>query len=121
MIENSIKQILENKFTDDELNKEKLIKVLFLAQKHLNKFQLHSVEVKYINSKRALGKCYNNGELIGLDVNFCLQKAMDKIESTILHEIAHAIVGIEFGHRIEWQTKALELGLTLDQIKRYQI
>jgi len=35
-----------------------------------------------------------------------------KIRDTILHEIAHALLPIDVHHRIEWQNKAGELGVT---------
>jgi hypothetical protein len=36
---------------------------------------------------------------------------LDDIKNTILHEIAHAIVGENHGHRQVWQEKAIELGV----------
>lgn len=41
---------------------------------------------------------------------------MEEIENTILHEIAHAIVGVGHGHRLKWQEKAIELGVTWKRI-----
>ena len=121
MIEDALKQVLKNKFSNNELEKEKLIKVLFLAQRHLNTHQLQSTEVKYIKSIRAMGKCYNNGESIGLSICHTLNNSMELIEEVILHEIAHALVGNDFGHGVEWQSKAIELGLSIEHIKNYKI
>ena len=121
MIEETLKQVLKNKFSKNELEKEKLLKVLFLAQRLLNKYQLQSTEIKYIKSIRALGKCYNNGETIGLSIYHTLNSSMELIEEVILHEIAHALVGNDFGHGVEWQSKAIELGLSIEHIKNYKI
>lgn len=121
MIEETLKQVLKNKFCTNELEKEKLIKVLFLTQRYLNTHNLESSEVKYIKSIRAKGKCYNNGESIGLSICHTLNRSMEQIEEVILHEIAHALVGNDFGHGIVWQSKAIELGLSIEHIKNYQI
>ena len=112
MIEDALKQVLKNKFSNNELEKEKLIKVLFLAQRHLNTHQLQSTEVKYIKSIR---------ESIGLSICHTLNNSMELIEEVILHEIAHALVGNDFGHGVEWQSKAIELGLSIEHIKNYKI
>ena len=44
---------------------------------------------------------------------------LENIIETILHEIAHAMTSGE-GHFIEWQIKAIELGLSYEHIQRYK-
>lgn len=48
---------------------------------------------------------------ITLQLEFVLKYNMYEIKNTLLHEIAHAIVGVKCGHRLEWQLKAKEFGV----------
>ena len=55
--------------------------------------------------------CYNDGERISLQINYCITQDIEEIRNTILHEIAHALVGNENVHNLVWKKKALELGV----------
>lgn len=39
----------------------------------------------------------------------------ERVKDTILHEIAHVLVGLEHGHDKVWETKALAIGSTAKQ------
>lgn len=119
MIENVLKKALENSYTKNELDKKRLIEVLFLAEESLRAHHLSNVEIKITRQKNALGLCSYNGETISLNLNHSLYNNIDNIKKTILHEIAHALTPGE-GHRIEWQKKALEIGLSYKDINRYK-
>ncbi len=56
------------------------------------------------------GVCRPREKRINLSVSFCLKATRGEIEDTLLHEIAHAIVGQRHGHDAVWRAKALELG-----------
>ena len=56
------------------------------------------------------GVCHHRQQRIGLSVSFCLCATEAEIEDTLLHEIAHAIVGERHGHDAVWQAKAKALG-----------
>ena len=58
-----------------------------------------------------LGKC--NNKTITIQLNFALNDSLEKVKNTILHEISHAMVGVNNGHKQIWQDKAKELGVTL--------
>ena len=57
-----------------------------------------------------LGKCSYSNKTISLSEQFCLQASDDEITDTILHEIAHALVGPDHGHDQVWTAKAKEIG-----------
>jgi len=118
MITEVIKQVLEsNNYSDSE--KKRLIEVLFLTQEYLNKYNLSAMEIKFTDAKGVLGKCSEDGHCIWLQKNHCIHGDISRIETTILHEIAHALTPGE-GHGIEWQKKALELGLSFQHNNRYK-
>ena len=65
---------------------------------------------KFDMSKRRFGVCKYRSKTIGLSAPLCLLNDMANITDTILHEIAHALVGNAHGHDWVWKQKALEIG-----------
>ena len=58
------------------------------------------------------GVCKYDERRIDLSVSYCLSASRADIIDTILHEIAHAIVGKAHNHDAVWTAKALEIGCT---------
>lgn len=59
----------------------------------------------------AITKVYNTGRKeIELSPRFCELNPDEVVRDTILHEIAHALVGPERGHDEVWRRKCLEIG-----------
>ena len=58
------------------------------------------------------GICRYTTRTIALSVSFVLRASWDDIRDTLLHEVAHAIVGPGHGHDAVWQTAARRLGCT---------
>jgi predicted SprT family Zn-dependent metalloprotease len=56
------------------------------------------------------GICRYARKRIELSVSYCLRATRTQIEDTLLHEIAHAIVGQGHHHDTVWQAKAREIG-----------
>ena len=56
------------------------------------------------------GVCRYRERRIDLSVSYCLRASLDEIADTVLHEIAHAIVGKAHNHDAVWRTKAQEIG-----------
>ena len=61
------------------------------------------------------GVCRYRDKRIDLSVSYCLRATRADIENTLLHEIAHAIVGIAHGHDAVWRAKAQEIGCTAER------
>ncbi|MBU3659590.1 MAG: SprT family zinc-dependent metalloprotease [Flavobacteriales bacterium] len=111
MIDKEVQNVLKNKYTNCDVKKQKLMEVLFLCQQLLEKFDIKHCEVSLLNHSEVSGRCYNNGERISLQVNFSIDRDIEQIQNIILHEIAHALVGVEQGHNLIWKQKALEIGV----------
>lgn len=58
------------------------------------------------------GVCRYKEKLIALSVTYCLKASKEEITDTILHEIAHAIVGPNHGHGEAWKSVARRIGCT---------
>jgi predicted SprT family Zn-dependent metalloprotease len=60
--------------------------------------------------KRALGLCHYETRTIELSIYLVDKNGPEEIWDTLLHEIAHALVGPGHGHDAVWKKKCLEIG-----------
>jgi predicted SprT family Zn-dependent metalloprotease len=65
---------------------------------------------KFDNARRRFGVCKHRSKVIGLSQHLVALNDEAKVKDTILHEIAHALVGRGHGHDSVWKRKALEIG-----------
>jgi len=65
---------------------------------------------EFDGAKRRLGCCNFTHKRISLSKHVVLLNDENIIRNTILHEIAHALVGRNHGHDSIWRQKALEIG-----------
>lgn len=61
-------------------------------------------------AKLRLGVCKHRAKVIGLSKHYTELNEEKRIRNTILHEIAHALVGAGHGHDEVWRAKAIEIG-----------
>jgi predicted SprT family Zn-dependent metalloprotease len=61
-------------------------------------------------SKLHMGQCQYGPRLIMLSVHFVELNGDEAVLDTLLHEIAHALVGPGHGHDAAWQSKCREVG-----------
>lgn len=85
-----------------------------LARKLMDHHGLESIPFRFDRSNRRLGCCHwrnvNNVSYISLSRSITLLNDEEVIRNTILHEIAHALVGYGNNHNKKWRLKALEIG-----------
>ena len=77
--------------------------------------QLHDLpswRVKLDHARKRAGQCDFSNKTISLSRLYVRHAEPDHIRDTILHEIAHAIVGPRHGHGAVWRQKAREIGCT---------
>ena len=68
--------------------------------------------IKLDHARRRAGQCDFNTKVISLSRLYVRVAEKDHIRDTILHEIAHALVGPSHGHDAVWRKKAQEIGCT---------
>ncbi len=66
------------------------------------------------------GLCRYRDKQITLSVTYCLKASKEEIADTILHEIAHAIVGPKHGHDATWKAAAQQIGCTAERCHHVQ-
>ena len=71
--------------------------------------------VKLDHARRRAGQCDYNSQTISLSRHYVRHAEPTHIRDTILHEIAHALVGPRHGHDAVWRQKAREIGCTANR------
>lgn len=97
-----------NRRTQERLHLVESKALELMAQHGVSHFKF-----KFSGARRRSGSCSSN--TISLSINHALYSDIKQFIDTILHEIAHAIVGVSCRHREKWQIKAKELGVTWEE------
>ena len=82
------------------------------ATELMRKHGLTGWRVKLDHARRRAGQCDHRTKVISLSRLYVRNAKKDHIRDTILHEIAHALVGPNHGHDAVWRQKAREIGCT---------
>lgn len=92
-----------------------------LIHEHENKKALHAGwNFSFDLAPTRAGICRYEEKQISLSVTYCLKASKKEIINTILHEIAHAIVGPKHGHDSVWKAVAQQIGCTAERCHRVQ-
>jgi predicted SprT family Zn-dependent metalloprotease len=92
---------------------EKMIAVREEALQLLNEHGLYEQgwHFQFSNHKTIVGQCDYRAKVIKFSTNFLMKNDEDFITDTLLHEIAHALVGKDVqAHGYEWRMKARAIG-----------
>ena len=68
--------------------------------------------IKFDHARRRAGQCDFSKKVISLSRLYVRVANKHHVRDTILHEIAHALVGPRHGHDAVWRQKAREIGCT---------
>jgi len=99
-----------------ELDKAQGLANRLMNEHHLNKkwkFRFDRSKVRFGQARTTVvrGRVVHE---ITLSSHLTLASSEPSVRDTILHEIAHVLVGLEHGHDAKWQRKARALGCDLD-------
>ena len=83
-----------------------------LGRRLLDEHGLHDWTVVFDRAKRRAGVCRPGRKEIGLSAQLTAIHPEAEVRDTILHEVAHALVGPRHGHDEVWRAMALRIGCT---------
>jgi predicted SprT family Zn-dependent metalloprotease len=89
---------------------QRLFEVRRLGYQLFAEHGLYDWELTFNRGKRTMGWCLFGPRRIELSVHFIQRNDLAVIHDTLLHEIAHALVGPGHGHDAVWKCKCLEIG-----------
>ena len=81
-----------------------------MAEGLLREHGLTGWRVELDNAKRRAGVCRFGDRVIGLSAPLTELHSEDEVRDTVLHEIAHALVGPAHGHDRVWRATAMRIG-----------
>jgi len=70
----------------------------------------HKWNFYFDNARSRVGFCSHRKKIISLSREYIPQLERSEVKDTILHEIAHALVGSGNGHNHIWKQKAIDIG-----------
>jgi predicted SprT family Zn-dependent metalloprotease len=76
----------------------------------MQSFGLSAWRFAFNQRKTTLGQCRHGPRRIELSVHLLQWNPPEEVRETLLHEIAHALVGRGHGHDAMWRAKAAEVG-----------
>lgn len=97
------------------VDQERLVEVSRLAEGLIHRHGLAGWSFQFNDASRQAGRCAYDIQVISLSRLFCLVAPADEVRDTILHEIAHALVGPEHHHDSIWNATARSIGCTGDR------
>ena len=62
------------------------------------------------SAKRRAGACHHGTKTISLSAYLAAHYSFERMNQTMLHEVAHALAGHKAGHGIKWKSIATEIG-----------
>nr|WP_269327818.1 SprT-like domain-containing protein [Kineosporia mesophila] len=81
-----------------------------MARDLLRQHGLDDWELGFDRAKRRAGCCHFDLKVISLSIPLTVLHPQDEVRDTVLHEIAHALVGPDHGHDDVWRAQAVEIG-----------
>ncbi len=108
--------ILEN--TIGQQREERMDAILRRSVDLLHTHGLKKWKFKFDHSTRRAGCCNYRDKLISISFDLARNASDEDILDTILHEIAHALIGKKHNHDSVWKAKAKEIGCSGERTHR---
>lgn len=103
-----------------EQREQRVDSILRLALVLMEENNLKGWRFRFDHSTRRAGCCNYRNKMISISFHLaCTGKDAD-IRDTILHEIAHALVGKKHNHDAIWRAKAMEIGCSGERCHRLE-
>lgn len=102
----------------DRQREERMETILELALGLIHEHGLNEWRFEFDHSTRRAGCCNCRDKRISISFDLARNAADEDIRDTLLHEIAHALVGNKHHHDAVWKAKAREIGCSGERCHR---
>lgn len=92
-----------------ELDDARTLALTLIAEHNLDQ---SGWSFEFDRAQQRLGLCNYTAKLISMGAKYVLAADADHVRQTLLHEVAHALVGKRHGHGYVWASKARSIGYT---------
>ena len=89
-----------------------VVKLRGVASQQLYKYKLIGWKFSLMDTGQRLGVCKSDLKYIGISEHYARNSPEENVMDTLMHEIAHALVGPGHGHGEVWKAMARKLGAT---------
>lgn len=93
-------------------DRERLAEVSRLAEGLIRRHRLAGWSFQFNDASSQAGRCVFDIRVISLSRLYCLEASAEEVRDTLLHEIAHALVGPAHNHDSTWKAAARSIGCT---------
>ena len=100
----------EDRATPRSEKRSRLTAIETKAETLLEKYGLKSWRFEFDHAMRRGGRCSFDRQEISLSEQFASAASDEEVTDTLLHEIAHALVGPRHGHDATWKATAHRIG-----------
>ncbi|HSR88740.1 MAG TPA: SprT-like domain-containing protein [Pontiella sp.] len=100
---------------------ERIESIHTTALKAMQDHGLSDWRFKFDHSTRRAGCCNYNDRMISISFELVRNNSDEDIKDTILHEIAHALVGKKHNHDAVWRAKSREIGCSGERTHRLEL
>ena len=98
----------------------RLAEVAVEAERLMSRHGLTGWSFQFEDASKRAGVCVFDLKVIGLSRLYCLHATGPQVRDTILHEIAHALVGPKHNHDATWKAVARSVGCTGDRCHKVE-
>ena len=95
---------------------EEIDTIAHQARELLEQYQLSLWSFQFDNGRKRAGSCQYGTQVISLSYEFAKHAPAEEIHDTLLHEIAHALVGKAHHHDDLWRAKASPLAVLVGAV-----
>lgn len=85
-----------------------------MAKELMTNHSLVGWSFKFDKARRRCGLCNYRSKTISVSEFYALNNPIEMVKNTILHEIAHVLVGSGHGHDRKWKVTAMTIGCNGD-------
>ena len=104
----------------DRDDSRRLAEVAAEAERLMSRHGLTGWSFQFEDASKQAGVCVFGLNVIGLSRLYCLHATDPQVRDTILHEIAHALVGPKHNHDAAWKAAARSIGCVGDRCHKVE-